>query len=138
MHSRSVSVVTLEAAKTLAEAGEAEAIKRGWTVAIAVVDPSGGLVLAHVLDGTQPASQEIALAKARSAARYRRPTKALEDAVAGGRPGLLSMSAFAVMVEGGVPITVDGVIIGAIGVSGMASPQDGEIAAAALGALGKT
>ena len=134
--SRSVSFITLEAAKVLALAAEAEALKRGWTVAVAIVDPTGGLVLFHILDGTQAASQDVAIAKARTAARFKRPTKAMEDAVAGGRMSLLSVSALALMLEGGVPITRDGTIIGAIGVSGMTSAQDGEIAAAALAAFG--
>ena len=134
--SRSVSFITLEAAKVLALAAEAEALKRGWTVAVAIVDPTGGLVLFHSLDGTQAASQDVAIAKARTAARFKRPTKAMEDAVAGGRMSLLSVSEFALMLEGGVPITHDGTIIGAIGVSGMTSAQDGEIAAAALAAFG--
>lgn len=129
---RPVSFITLEAAKAIAAAGEAEALQRGWTVAIAIVDPTGGLVLVHVLDGTQPASQEIAIEKARTAARFKRSTKVLEDGVAGGRMSLLSVSRFAVMLEGGVPVIRDGAIIGAIGVSGMTSAQDGEIAAAAL------
>ena len=81
--SRSIPFITLEGAKVLAAAAEAEALKRGWTVAIAVVDPTGGLVLLHVLDGTQPASQDIAIEKARTAARFKRPTKAMEDALAG-------------------------------------------------------
>lgn len=135
-NSRSVQFITLEGAKVLAAAAEAEALKRGWTVAIAVVDPTGGLVLVQVLDGTQPVSQDICIEKARTAARFRRPTKALEDGVAAGRTQLLSVGRFAVMLEGGVPITRDGVIIGAIGISGMASSQDGEVAAAALAAFG--
>ena len=135
-HSRSVSFITLEGAKALADAAEAEALKRGWTVAIAVVDPTGGLVLFHSIDGTQAASQDVAIAKARTAARFKRPTKAMEDAIAGGRTAFLSMSEFGLMVEGGVPITRDGAIIGAIGISGMTSAHDGEIAAAALAALG--
>ena len=136
MHSRSVATITLATAKRLAEAGEAAAIARQWTVAIAVVDPGGGLVLVHVIDGTQPASQEIAIAKARTAARFKRPTKLMEEGVHGGRHALLSVSAHALMLEGGVPVTEHNVIIGAIGVSGMTSAQDGEIAAAALAALG--
>lgn len=134
--SRSVSFITLEGAKVLAAAAEAEALKRGWTVAVAVVDPTGGLVLLHVLDGTQPASQDIAIEKARTAARFKRPTKALEDGIAGGRTTLLSVSRFALMLEGGVPVSRDGAIIGAIGISGMTSAQDGEVAAAALAAFG--
>ncbi len=133
--SRSEAFITLEGAKRLAAAAEAEALRRGWTVAIAVVDPTGGMVLLHVLDGTQPASQDIAVEKARTAARFKRPTKAMEDAVAGGRMSLLSVSRHALMLEGGVPVVRDGTIIGAIGISGMASAQDGEIAATALAAF---
>ena len=135
-HSRSVAFITLEGAKVLAEAAEAEAVRRGWTVAVAIVDPTGGLVLFHSIDGTQAASQDVAIAKARTAARFKRPTKAMEDAIAGGRTAFLSMSEFGLMVEGGVPITRDGAVIGAIGISGMTSAHDGEIAAAALAALG--
>ncbi len=135
-HSRSVAFITLEGAKALADAAEAEALKRGWTVAIAVVDPAGGLVLFHSIDGTQAASQDVAIAKARTAARFKRPTKAMEDAIAGGRTAFLSMSEFGLMVEGGLPIMRNGAIIGAIGISGMTSAHDGEIAAAALAALG--
>ena len=132
---RTVSFIALEGAKAMAAAAEAEAVKRGWTVAIAIVDPTGGLVLLHVLDGTQAASVDIAMAKARTAARFKRPTKMMQDAVDGGRMSLLSVSQFALMLEGGVPITRDGAIVGAIGISGMTSAQDGEIAGAALGAL---
>lgn len=134
--SRSVPFISLEGAKVLAAAAEAEALKRGWTIAVAIVDPTGGLVLFHSLDGTQAASQDVAIAKARTAARYKRPTKAMEDAIAGGRTAFLSMSEYGLMVEGGVPITRDGTILGAIGISGMTSAHDGEIAAAALAAFG--
>lgn len=132
---REVKTITLTGAKALAAAGEAEALRRGWTVAIAVVDPAGGLILFQALDGTQPASQEIAVAKARTAARFRRPTKALEDSIAGGRVALLGV-AQALPLEGGLPVKIDGQIAGAIGVSGMTSAEDGIIAAAAVAALG--
>lgn len=128
---RTLSVLSLEGARLLAAAAEAEALNRGWTVAIAVVDPDGGLILFHCLDGTQPASQDIAIAKARSAARFRRPTKAMEDGVAGGRLALLTVPG-AAMLAGGVPVKTDGRIVGAIGISGMTSVEDGVIAAAAL------
>ena len=134
--SRTVSFITLEGAEVLAAAAEAEALKRGWTIAVAIVDPTGGLVLFHSLDGTQAASQDIAIAKARTAARFKRSTKAMEDAVASGRMAFLSMSEFGLMLEGGLPITRDGAIIGAIGISGMTSAHDGEIAAVALAAFG--
>lgn len=133
---RPAAVLTLESAKLLASGAEAEALNRGWTVAIAVVDPAGGLILFHSLDGTQPASQDIAVLKARTAARFKRPTKAMEDGVAGGRTALLSVPG-ALMLEGGVPVTVAGQIVGAIGISGMTSAEDGIIAAAALAALGR-
>ena len=133
-HTREMPTLTLDAAKALAEAGEAEARRRGWKVAIAVVNPEGGLILLHVLDGAQPASQDISVAKARTAARFKRPTKALEDAVAGGRHALLGVPGM-LSLEGGVPVSLDGAIVGAIGVSGMASAEDGVVAAAALRAL---
>jgi uncharacterized protein GlcG (DUF336 family) len=98
------------------------------------VDHAGGLLLFHCLDDTQPGSQEIAVLKARTAARLHRSTKALEDGVAGGRVALITLPA-AVALEGGLPIRVGGRVIGGIGVSGMGSAQDGEAAAAALAAL---
>ena len=133
-HLRNVRALTLEAAKTMAAAAERLAVERGWTVAVAVVDESGGLMLFQCLDGTQPASQDIAILKARTAARLHRPTKALEDGIAGGRVALLSVPDM-LSLEGGVPIRVDGRVVGAIGVSGMNSSQDGEVAAAGLAAL---
>lgn len=133
-HLRNVRALTLEAAKTMAAAAERLAVERGWTVAVAVVDESGGLMLFHCLDGTQPASQDIAILKARTAARLHRPTKALEDGIAGGRVALLSVPGM-LALEGGVPIRADDRVIGAIGVSGMTSTQDSEVAAAGLAAL---
>ena len=130
---RDVQFISLEGARLLAAAAEVEAEKRGWTVAIAIVNAEGGLVLFHCRDGTQPGSQDIAILKARTAARFRRPTKALEDGVAAGRHALITVPD-AVMLEGGVPIKKDGQIVGAIGVSGMTSVEDGVIAAAALAA----
>jgi glc operon protein GlcG len=133
-HLRDVRALTLDAAKAVAAAAERFALDRGWTIAVAVVDASGGLILFHCLEDTQPASQDIAILKARTAARFHRPTKALEDGIAGGRMALLSVPDV-VALEGGVPIRSDGKLIGAIGVSGMTSPQDGEVAAAGLAAL---
>ena len=112
--SRTIPVITLEGAKQLAAKAEAEALRRAWTIAVAVVNPEGGLVLFHMIDGTQPGSEQLAVLKARTAARMKRTTKVLEDGVAGGRPALLSLPGL-VMLEGGVPIV-----------------EDGEIAAAAL------
>jgi glc operon protein GlcG len=133
-HLRDVRALTLDAAKAMAAAAERFALERQWTVAIAVVDASGGLILFHCLEDTQPASQEIAVLKARTAARLHRPSKALEDGITGGRTALLTLPG-AVALEGGLPIKVDGKIIGAVGVSGMTSAQDGEVAAAGLAAL---
>lgn len=135
-HLRQVAALTLDGAKAIAAAAEAFAVERGWTVAVAVVDAAGGLLLFHSLDDTQPASQEIAVRKARTAARMKRPTKSLEDAIAGGRLALVTLGGEMIALEGGVPIEVDGRVIGAVGVSGMASPQDGEVARAAVAALG--
>jgi glc operon protein GlcG len=134
---RTIPVLTLETAKRLAIAAEAEALRRGWTVAVAVVDPAGGLILFHSLDGTQPASQDIAVLKARTAARLKRPTKALEDGLASGRTALLTIPG-ALALEGGVPVLIQGQVAGAIGVSGMTSAEDGVVAAAGIAALEQT
>ena len=128
---RDLRVLTLEGATALADAAEAEAIRRHWTVAIAVVNPQAGLIHFRCMDGTQPGSQQVAIEKARTAANFKRPTKALEDALTGGRTGLLSMPGI-ITLEGGVPVMVDEQLVGAIGISGMQSAQDGVIAAAAL------
>ncbi|MBA3659677.1 MAG: heme-binding protein [Gemmatimonadales bacterium] len=132
-HLRDTRTLTLDAAKAMAEAAEAFALGRGWTVAVAVVDAAGGLILFHSLDDTQPASQDVAIHKARAAARFRRPTKVLEDGIAGGRLAMLSLGA--VSLEGGVPVMVGEQVLGAIGVSGMQSSQDGEVAQAGITAL---
>jgi glc operon protein GlcG len=132
---RDLRVLTLEGAVALADAAEAEARSRNWTVANAVVNPQAGLVHFRCMDGTQPGSQQVAIEKARTAANFKRPTKALEDALTAGRTGLLSMPGI-ITLEGGVPVIVDNQIVGAIGISGMQSTQDGLIAAAALEAFG--
>jgi uncharacterized protein GlcG (DUF336 family) len=129
-------VLTLEAAKRLAAAAETEALQHGWTVAVAVVDPAGGLILFHSLDGTQPASQDLAVLKARAAARFKRPTKVFEEAIAGGRTALLTVPDL-VALEGGLPVLAQGQVLGAVGVSGMTSVEDGVVAAAAIAALGE-
>lgn len=129
-------VLTLEGAKRILAAAEAEARKNSWTVAIAVVDEAGNLVAFQKLDDTQVGSIDIAIAKARTAARMKRPTKALEDAVAGGRTVMLAVDGL-MPLEGGVPVTVDGRIIGAVGVSGVTSQQDAQVAAAGAAAVGK-
>ena len=120
-----------ENAKKAAAAALAEARKNNWNMAAAVVDPAGDLVYFEKLDGTQAASVDIAVDKARSSARFKRPTKALQDVLAAGGEGLRLLGLQgAVPVDGGVPILIDGKIVGAIGLSGGTSAQDGQCAAA--------
>ena len=133
---RQVSVVGLAGAQRAIAAAEAEARKQGWSVSIAVVDPAGELVAFHRMDGAAPSSIDISRAKARTAARFRRPTKALEDAVAGGRVALTTFDGMT-LVEGGVPIVVDDAIVGAVGVSGATSAQDAQVAQAGAAAVTK-
>ena len=116
--------LALEDAKQIAAAAEAEALRSGWNVVIAIVDDGGHLVFLQRMDGTQPASSEIATAKARTAALFKRPSKALEEIVASGRVAMLNLPG-ATPVEGGVPLVYRGEIVGAIGVSGAQSFQDG-------------
>ena len=125
--------VTLAQARDLVDAAKRAARERNFTMAFAVALPSGEPILLEVMDGTQTGSIAIAPAKARTAARFRRPTKAFADGVASGNLGALTLEGI-VAVEGGVPIVVSGRVIGALGVSGGTSQQDGEIAAAALAA----
>jgi len=126
--------LTLAAAKIISSAAEAEAEKNGWKVVIAVVDDGGHLI--HLLrrDDTQAASVEIAQGKARTAVAFRRPTKQIEDMVNGGRVAFLNVPGL-VPLEGGVPIMIDGRMIGAVGVSGVASNQDVQICEAGIAAL---
>lgn len=131
---RSVPTLGAEAARRALAAAEAEAKRQNWAVSIAVVDAAGELVAFVRLDGAVPASGEISRGKARTAARLRRPTKALDDALGGGRTAILGLEGV-VPVEGGVPITVGGVIVGAVGVSGVTSAQDAQVAAAGAGAV---
>jgi uncharacterized protein GlcG (DUF336 family) len=128
--------ITAEQAKTAAAAAVAEARKNQWTMAIAIVDPAGDLVYFEKMDNTQVGSVDVAIAKARSSARFKRPTKAFQDALAGGGEGwrILSLDG-AVAVEGGVPLVAGGKIIGAIGASGGSSQQDGVTAAAGVSTL---
>jgi uncharacterized protein GlcG (DUF336 family) len=131
---RDVKLLTLEAAKTMANAAEARARANGWTVAIAVVDASGDLLVFYRLDGTQLGSIDIAIGKARTAPRFRRPTKSLDDRIGAGRLGRLAVDDI-LPLEGGVPITLGEQVIGGIGVSGMASNQDALVARAGAAAL---
>ena len=128
--------VSLENAKKAAASAIAEARKNSWNMAVAIVDISGELVYFEKLDATQAASVNIAQDKARSAARFKRPTKALQDVLAAGGAGLRLLALEgAVPVEGGVPILMDGKIIGAVGVSGGTSEQDGQCAKAGADAV---
>ena len=123
--------ISLENAKKAAAAAMAEAAKNHWNMAVAVVDPNGTLVYYEKMDNTQIGSANVAVDKARSAALFKRPTKAFQDALASGGAGMRILGLEgAVPVEGGVPILADGKIIGAIGVSGANSDQDGQCAQA--------
>jgi len=126
--------ITLDNAKKIAAAALAEAKKNNWNVAIAVVDNHGFLVYYERMDDTQSASPAIAIEKARTAAMFRRPSKAFEDGVAKGRVALLGLTG-AMPIEGGLPIMVGGRVAGGIGVSGVNSDQDAQVAKAGLEAL---
>lgn len=126
--------LSLEQARPVVAAALAEARRQGWTVAVAVVEPGGSLVAFERMDGVQYASQQVAQDKARSAALYRRPTLAFSDSVAQGRLGVVTLSG-AVAIEGGVPLVLAGRLVGAVGVSGATSQQDGVVAAAGAAAL---
>lgn len=130
----SVPMLTFEGARRMAAAAAEEAQRNNWAVSIAVVDTHGELLFFARLDGAHQQSVDIARAKARTAARWRRETKALEDAVAGGRTALLAVDGM-LPLEGGVPILVDGRVLGAVGVSGVTSQQDAQIARAAIRAV---
>ena len=129
------TVLTLAAARKIIAAAEAEALKQNWPVVIAVVDDGGHLICLHRLDNAQFGSVEIAIQKARSAVAFKRPTKAWEELLASGQqrvlglPGVLSS-------EGGVPLTWRDQIVGAVGVSGVKSSEDGRIARAGASVLG--
>ena len=128
--------VGVDDAKKAAAAALAEARKNNWKMAVAVVDPNGDLVYYEKMDNTQLGSSQVSIAKARSAARFKRPTKAFQDALAAGGAGLRILGLEgAVPVEGGIPIVVDGKIIGAIGVSGDTSDHDAVCAQAGANTL---
>jgi glc operon protein GlcG len=128
--------ITTENAKKVAAAAIAEAQTNNWKDAVAVVDTGGYLVYFEKMQDTQTGSVELAIEKARSAALFRRPTKVFEDGVAGGGEGLrLLRLTGAIPIDGGVPITVDGKLIGAIGVSGGTGAQDGQVARAGADAV---
>lgn len=130
------TAINLETAKKVASAAAAESRKNNWNMAIAIVDNHGLLVYYEMFDDTQTASANVAIEKARTSAMFRRTSKEFEDNVASGRVALLGLPGVT-PIEGGLPIIVGGKMIGAIGVSGGTSPQDGVAAKAGLDALSK-
>ena len=124
--------INLEQAKKVMAGAEAEAKKNNWPVAIVILDSGGQMVMMQRLDNTQWGSVDIAKEKARSAVALRRPTKALQDAIAQGGSNLRLLSTGFSMLEGGIPIMVDGKIIGSVGVSGVTSQQDAQTAQAGI------
>ena len=130
------SVLEFADVKAIAAAAEAEALKHNWAVSIAIVDDGGHLLWFQRMDGAAPISAHIAPGKARTSAMGRRETKIYEDMINGGRVSFLSAPGLEGMLEGGVPILKDGQCLGAVGVSGVKSSEDAQIAKAAVAALG--
>jgi glc operon protein GlcG len=123
--------ISLENARKAAAPALAEAAKNSWTVAVAIVDPGGNLVYYEKMDNTQLGSANVAIDKARSAALFKRPTKTFQDALAAGGDAVRILRLQGVVpVEGGIPLILDGKIVGAIGVSGATSAQDAQCAKA--------
>lgn len=131
---RAIRTVSADGADAALAAARAEAGKRSWTMSIAIVDPAGDLLAFHRMDGASPASIQNALGKARTAARFRRATQAYDSLIASGRAGLLNFENMTPL-EGGVPIVVDGVVVGGIGVSGGTSAEDAVVAKAGAAAV---
>lgn len=129
------AVLELADVKAVAAAAEAEALKNNWAVTIAIVDDGGHLLWLQRLDGAPPISAHIAPAKAHTAALGRRESKVYEDVINQGRMSFLSAPAIEGMLEGGVPILLDGQCIGAVGVSGVKSSEDAQIAKAGIAVL---
>jgi glc operon protein GlcG len=128
--------LTLDAAKRMAAAADAEARKNGWNVVVAVVDDGGQLLLLQRMDNAKLVAIDIAIRKAKTAVFFQGETKALEEEVTrGGRTALLPIDGF-MPLEGGIPLTVEGKVIGAIGVSGVTGAQDAQCAKAGAAALG--
>jgi glc operon protein GlcG len=130
------STLELSDVKQIAQAAEAEALKNNWAVSIAIVDAGGHLLWLQRLDGAAPISAHIAPAKANTAAVGRRESKVYEDMINGGRVSFLSAPDLQGLLEGGVPIMKDGQCLGAVGVSGVKSTEDAQIAKAGIAALG--
>jgi uncharacterized protein GlcG (DUF336 family) len=128
--------LVLEDVKKIAAAAEQEAISNGWAVVIAIVDDGGHLIWLQRLDGVAPISTHLAPAKAKTAAMGKRDSKIYEDLINNGRYSFLSAPLVEGMLEGGVPIMVDGYCVGAVGVSGVKSVEDAQVARAGIAALG--
>jgi uncharacterized protein GlcG (DUF336 family) len=128
-------VLTSEDVKRVAAAAEAEALKNAWAVTIAIVDDGGHLLALQRLDGAAPISAHIAPAKARTAALGRRESRVYEEMINQGRVSFLSAPELDGMLEGGVPVLVEGQCVGAVGVSGVKSTEDAQIARAGIAAL---
>ena len=133
---KSRSALELSDIKAIAAAAEAEALANHWAVTIAIADEGGHLLWLQRLDGAPPISSHIAPAKAHTAALGRRESKVYEDVINGGRTSFLSAPAVQGMLEGGVPIMKDGFCLGAVGVSGVKSSEDAQIAKAGIAAIG--
>jgi uncharacterized protein GlcG (DUF336 family) len=128
--------ITLENARKAAVPALAEAAKNNWTIAVAIVDPAGNLVYYEKMDNTQLGGANASMDKARSAALFKRPTKAFQDALAAGGEGLRVLGLHgATPIDGGIPLVSDGKIVGAIGISGATSAQDGQCAKASADAF---
>ena len=133
---KSKPFLSLEDTRRMAAAAEAEALKNGWAVSIAIVDDGGHLLWLQRLDGAAPISSHIAPAKARTSALGRRESRIYEESINQGRMSFLSAPTLEGMLEGGVPVMVDGHCLGAVGVSGVKSTEDAQIARAGIAALG--
>ena len=133
---KSKAVLELADIKAIAAAAEAEALKNSWIVTIAIVDDGGNLLFLQRLDGAPPITAHIAPSKAHTAAMGRRESKIYEDTINNGRVSFLSAPLLQGMLEGGVPIMKDGQCIGAVGVSGVKSSEDAQIARAGIAAIG--
>ena len=127
-------IITLSAAKTMVAAAQAEARKNNWNVTVAVVDAAGELIALERMDGAALTTVAVATGKARTAARFRRETRLLDSAVTAGRIQTLAFEGV-VPIEGGVPVLHNGVVIGAVGVSGATSVQDAQMAKAGIAVL---
>ena len=126
--------ITLEDAKKAMAAGEAEARKNNWNVAIAILDAGANLILFQKIDDTQLGSVAIAIGKAKTAVHFKRPSRAVEEIISGGRQAFIALEGVTPL-QGGLPVMADGKLIGAVGVSGVMSSQDEQVAQAAVDVL---